>query len=174
MPVESSHREAVGALPLLQLATPRQQQGHQDELTQTFLRSNLIYFGDFWNYSGLKWCSEDAVLHMLEPIEQHYHVPTNARLRRRYRHLTRSFTRQYPQAVANLKIQRELVNPPDGPSVGEIWADPTTSPITIGRVVEVDPTRTGPVNHGEDDRDACSSKPPCVTAKADTPLTSNC
>ena len=157
MPAEGGHREEVGATPLLDMTTPRKLQGRADEVCRLFQRSNLLYLGDFWNFSALKWCSEEAVLQMLEPHQEPARIPAS-RLRNRYRHLIRSFTRQQAQAVDALATNRVQANPPDGPVVGEIWADPTTSPVTLGRVVEVDPSQTGPVNQDGDDRDACPCK----------------
>lgn len=66
---------------------------------------------------------------MLQPHQQQVPLPIDpSRIRKRYHHLIRSFTSQFPQAVEALKTKRSQAAPPDGPVVGEIWADPTTDP----------------------------------------------
>ena len=152
---EGGHREAVGALPLLASTTPPGRRRHPDDITDLFLRANMLYLGDFRDFSRLTWFSKVEIWRQLSPLQP---TPTKASVWRRFTTLRKRFTDNHEPEVEALRTNRLEHNPPDGPKVGEIWADPTTTPLSVGIVTAVDSTQSGPVHQGGDDRNEC----PCM------------
>ena len=176
MPTETEptlHREAVGATPVLARSLSKKDRYHQSDTTQLLTRSKLIYLSDIFDMSRLHWCSEEALRAALEP-----HATTADQLehavewcRRWFRRLSRPRS-PFAQAVDALSTNREEAAPKDGPCVGDIWADPSSQPMVVGKVVHINPETSGPQEQNGPDRDACVCMDPlgsqgdCITLAA--------
>jgi len=151
---KAPHREAVGATPVLALSLPAEVRRNPTPVVRLMVRSNLIYLSDVFDMARLEWCDALSLGALLTPhVNATTATPaeTITWMRRWFRRLEKKFKDE----VDALRTNRDEATPPDGPHVGEVWADPSTQPMLVGVVHQVDSTFTGPLLRDGPDRDEC-------------------
>jgi hypothetical protein len=155
----SPHREHAGSYPALAAVTAVGKWDNRSPAAQLLINSSLIYLSDFWNYSRLQWCTEEALAAAAAAAQPDPPV-SSVEMRRQVYALQRHAFRHTPQPthVVALEVKKRAGAVPmekKKPQVGEVWADPTTNPITVGIVTKRDESDAGPLLRGGEDRNGC-------------------
>ena len=147
------HREHAGSYPVLAAVVGQRDRANLPPAAKVLVQSGLIYLADFWNFSTLQWHAPQLLVQATQPARQQHQVPLPhvlALIHRLQRHVLAN-----TDHVEALEQSRETQVPPEHPSVGSIWADPTVEPMVVGTIVKVVTDHTGPLNRGGLDRNQC-------------------
>ena len=151
---QGEHREAAGALPVLARYISDRDRANPRPEVQLLKACSLLYLSDYWDMARLNWCDADSLTAVLA-TKVHLSAATIPSTLKWVRRWVERLEEKIPDHVAALETNRVEAQPEDGPKVGEIWADPSSSPMMVGVVKEVDDTHTGPLERNGEDRDEC-------------------